>query len=66
MTDPTTIPLLLWDAEQVGKALVLTADGVKFLHRTGQLPGIIVSRHLRFRPSDVEQFVAKLTSGGEA
>lgn len=56
----TAVPRLLWSPKQAGEALGLTADGVKYLHRTGQLRGIVLSRHLMFRPADVQAFVEKL------
>ena len=57
-------------ARQVGK-LVLTIEEtaavlqvppatVKNLHATRQLTGVLVGKHLRWRPRDVEQFVQSL------
>ncbi|MCP4592836.1 MAG: helix-turn-helix domain-containing protein [bacterium] len=53
---------MLLDAKAVGEQLSLSVWGVKNLHRTGQLPGVIVARKLRFKVADVARFVEGLTS----
>lgn len=56
-------PRLAWNAEVTAEAMMVTPDVVKNLHRTGKLRGVKVGRSLRWRPSDVERFVAEL--GGD-
>ena len=60
---PTNGPLLLKD-EEVATLLAVSAETVKTLHRTRQLRGVLVGRHLRWRPADVEKYVAGLAQDG--
>ncbi len=55
---------LAWTAEITAETLGVTQDCVKNLHRTGQLKGVKIGRHLRWRPHDVREFVQRL--GGDA
>ena len=58
---PTTeLKPLLLTVEQVGELLGLSADGVRYLHRTHRLRGVVISRHLRFPRRAVERFVEEL------
>ena len=52
-------PLVLTGA-QVGKLLQVPKDTVDNLHRTGQLPGFLVGKHLRWWPDDVRGFAEAL------
>ena len=54
--------LLLTEAE-VASALRVRPTTVANLHRVGELRGVLIGRHLRWRPSDVEAFVKTLTNG---
>lgn len=49
----------------VAKLLTVTTETVQTLHRTGQLRGVIIGRHLRWRPDDVRRFIAELKPRGE-
>ena len=48
------------NANEVGELLRVPTDTVKNLHRTKQLPGIMIGKHLRWRVQDVKQFVNEL------
>jgi len=48
------------DVNEVARLLTVPADTVRNLHRTGQCPGVLVGRHLRWRLADVEQYVNNL------
>lgn len=50
----------LHDANEVAKALGITAWGVRNLHRVGRLRGILVNRKLRFTVDAVRQYVESL------
>ena len=64
--DPTgALPRWLWTAEEVAAVLGVTPDCVKNLHRVGQLAGVMVGRHRRWRPEDVRDFVQTLKPGKE-
>ena len=59
------IPVLIWDADQVGHALGITVNAVRNLHyKSKNLRGYKVGGTLRWRPSDVERFVQEL--GGDS
>jgi len=60
VTSDLGVPRLLWTDEQTAGALGVTVNTVEGLHRTGQLVGLKVGRHLRWRPSDVVAFVERL------
>ena len=57
-TEP--LELLLLRPEQVAHLLGVSADGVKYLHRTGRLRGVVISRKLRFPRRVVEKYVQEL------
>jgi len=52
-------PLVL-RCEDVARLLQVPEDTVRNLHRTGQLRGVLVGRHLRWKPEDVRRFVIGL------
>lgn len=52
-------PLLL-TAEAAANSLAVPVSTIKNLHRTGQLPGILVGKHLRFSPATLRAFVERL------
>ena len=52
-------PLVLTRA-QVGTLLQVPEDTVENLHRTGQLSGFLVGKHLRWWPEDVRKFAEAL------
>lgn len=52
--------LWLLTDEQTAKLLAVTPDTIRNLHRTGQLRGVLVGRHLRWRPADVRHFIDNL------
>lgn len=56
-------PLVLTGA-QVGKLLQVPIDTVENLHRTDQLLGIMVGKHLRWWPDDVRKFAEDLARAG--
>ena len=56
----------LWDANEVAFKLNISADGVKLLHRQRRLQGVLIGRHLRWKPRDVEMFVKDLDVGRDA
>lgn len=56
-------PLVLTKA-QVGTLLQVPADTVENLHRTGQLSGFLVGKHLRWLPDDVREFAKALARNG--
>ncbi len=58
-----TPELLLWDKEQTGRALCVPPATVDNLHRVGRLPGVIIGKHLRWKPSLVRAFVDSLEGG---
>ncbi|MCH7701520.1 MAG: helix-turn-helix domain-containing protein [Planctomycetes bacterium] len=62
--DPTT-PLLL-TAEAAAQALSVPEATVRNLHRTGQLRGIIIGKHLRFSPVALRSFVEHLDEEAES
>ena len=57
------VPLVLTRA-QVGTLLQVPEDTVENLHRTGQLPGFKVGKHLRWWPEDVRKFAEALACSG--
>lgn len=59
LLQPPKPPLVL-DVNEVARLLTVPADTVRNLHRTGQCPGVLVGRHLRWRLADVEQYVNNL------
>lgn len=57
----TTNPkLLVLNAEGVAAMLCVSSETVQNLHRTHQLRGIKIGKHLRWRPKDIEAFVEGL------
>ena len=56
-----TKPLVL-SKDEVAKALNVRKATVENLHRTHQLRGIKVGKHLRWKPDDVRRFVEQLHS----
>ena len=61
MSEPNAVHLVL-TREQVAERLQVPVDTVENLHRTGQLRGVKVGKHKRWRPTDVETFVQQLGS----
>ena len=53
---------LLLTREEAARVLRVKSDTLENLHRTGQLVGVKVGKHLRWRPSDVRRFVEKLNN----
>ncbi len=53
------LPIAL-DADYVAYLLSVSDDTVKNLHRTGQLPGHLIGKHLRWFRSDVDEYVIAL------
>ena len=51
---------LLMTRDEVATALQVPADTVTHLHRDGQLCGVRIGKHLRWRPEDVHAFVQGL------
>ena len=62
-TTQTNGPLLLKD-EEVATLLTVTSETIRNLHRSGVLKGVLVGRHLRWRPAAVEKYVAGLAQDG--
>jgi excisionase family DNA binding protein len=61
--DKATAPpigALLWTPAETAYVLSVTAHTVLNLHRGGALRGVMVGRHLRFRPADVRNYVDAL------
>ncbi len=54
-----SVPLLM-TKDEVATALQVPPDTVTHLHRDGQLRGVMVGKHLRWRPEDVHAFVQGL------
>ena len=61
MSEPDAVHLVL-TRKQVAERLQVPVDTVENLHRTGQLRGVKVGKHKRWRPTDVETFVQQLGS----
>jgi len=62
---PTTSDLLsrlVLTDEEVAELLAVTTCTVQNLHRTGQLPGVKVGKHLRWTPLAVKDFVEQLVT----
>ena len=59
---PTVSPMvpLMLDKDDVASLLSVGPATIENLHRTGQLRGRMVGKHLRWRPYDVKQFVEQL------
>lgn len=51
---------LVFTREQVAALLQVSEDTIANLHRTGQLRGVKIGKHLRWRPADVRAFVEGL------
>lgn len=51
---------LVLTADEVASMLTVPVDTIKNLHRTGQLRGVLIGKHLRWRRSDVLAFVEAL------
>ena len=51
---------LVLDSEETAAVLRVRESTVENLHRTGQLRGVIIGRHLRWRVQDVKRFVDEL------
>lgn len=62
MPETCTAPLVM-TKQQVAEALTVSEDTIENLHRVGQLRGVLIGKHLRWRPADVSAFVEGL--GGE-
>lgn len=62
----TTIELkltpLVFTRAQVATLLQVPEDTVENLHRTGQLSGLKIGKHLRWWPDDVRGFVEALAN----
>lgn len=52
-----SMSVLVLTDEQVADMLAVPKDTVRNLHRIGKLKGILVGKHLRWRPADVIKFV---------
>ena len=61
----TPTPLLL-TAEAAAMALAVPEATIQNLHRTGQLRGILVGKHLRFSPAQLRAFVERLDAEAES
>jgi len=61
----TSVPRLLWTVDEVARAIGVTPDCVRNLHRVGLLAGVRVGRYLRWRPADVEAYVKRLVPGSD-
>ena len=57
---PLMTTALVLTCEQVSKLLQVPEETVKNLHRTRQLPGVMVGKHLRFKLASVQSFVEAL------
>ena len=55
----TDLPILLSD-DQVSGMLGLPVQTVRNLHRTNQLRGKVIGRHLRWLRADIDRFVESL------
>ena len=64
-TDTTAIAPLVLTRDQVAEQLQVPPDTIENLHRTHQLKGVKIGRHLRWTLSCVEKFVAGLTAEDE-
>ena len=51
---------LLWTADDVALLLGVTEHSVKNQYRVRALRGVLMGRHLRFRPSDVRDYIDSL------
>ena len=67
MADVHDIPLpagfdaeVLLTIEEVARVLRVTDESVRNFHREKRMLGVKVGKHLRFRPSDVREFVSGL------
>ncbi|MCH8880656.1 MAG: helix-turn-helix domain-containing protein [Planctomycetes bacterium] len=67
---PTTIKLeltpLVLTRGQVATLLQVPEDTIENLHRTKQLPGFLVGKHLRWRLDDVRGFAETLARDGRS
>lgn len=52
--------LLLWDAPTTARMLSVSEETVRNLHRTRQLEGLLIGRHLRWAPEDVAEFISRV------
>ena len=57
---------LLLTAEGAAEALAVPESTIRNLHRTGQLPGVLVGKHLRFSPAALHAFVERLDAEAES
>lgn len=64
MESQTQIPALVLTRDQVAGLLQVRSDTVTNLHRMGELRGVLIGRHLRWRLGDVENYVRGLGPGG--
>lgn len=65
MSDPPLLTTaLVLTAEQVTELLAVPVETVRNLHRTRQLAGVLIGKHLRWRPDQVTAFVAALQPSG--
>ena len=51
---------LMLDAEEVGAVFRVPKDTVANFHRTRQLRGVMIGKHLRWRVQDVKRFVDEM------
>lgn len=58
-----TLNRLVLTKEQVAQMLQVPVDTVGGLHRTGQLPGFMIGKHLRWTQQGVQEFVEKIQNG---
>lgn len=58
--EPTQIEPLLWNAGQTATALSVSEATILNLHRTHQLEGVMIGKHLRWVPGRVVEFVNDL------
>lgn len=65
--NPTNVVALMQfvvlNKDETAAVLGVTPDTIENLHRTGQLRGVKVGKHLRWRPRDIVRFVDALENG---
>lgn len=61
---PFSTPLL-WRDEDAAAWLQVPVASIRNAYRVGQLKGLLVGRHLRFHPDDIQTFVSRLREVGE-
>ena len=60
----TLMGQLLLTQEETAQVLRVPVDTVKNLHRTHQLQGVLVGKHLRFLPAAIRAFAEGLNGDG--